>query len=80
MVSREIRGLGDVACCRPVGERMLGRRARPGVADPAPSQTRAPAYDASLEPSAAVLSLVPEDAETVTVTDFDQVRVELGME
>ena len=31
MVSREIRGLGAVVGCRPAGERMLGRRARPGV-------------------------------------------------
>jgi hypothetical protein len=46
---------------------------------PAPSQSRAPAYDATLEPAAAVLSLLPEDAETVTVTDFDRVRLELGM-
>ncbi len=45
-----------------------------------PSVARVPTYDASLEPSAAVLALVPEDAETVTVTDFDQVRRELGVE
>jgi hypothetical protein len=45
-----------------------------------PSETRAPAYDATLQPSAAVLALVPEDAETLTVTDFDQVRAELGMD
>jgi hypothetical protein len=38
-----------------------------------------PAYDASLQPSAAVLALVPEDAATVTVTDFDQVRARLGV-
>jgi hypothetical protein len=44
----------------------------------APSESPAPAYDASLEPSAAALALVPEDAETLTVTDFDQVRSELG--
>ena len=43
-----------------------------------PSETEAPAYDAALEPSAAVLALVPEEAETVTVTDFDEVRLELG--
>jgi hypothetical protein len=39
----------------------------------------APAYDESLEPSAAVLALVPEAAQTLTVTDFDQVRAELGL-
>ena len=37
------------------------------------------AYDAGLEPSAAVLALVPETAQTLTVTDFDQVRLELGL-
>ena len=41
----------------------------------APSETRAPAYDARLEPAAAVLALVPEEAETLTVTDFEQVRL-----
>ena len=46
----------------------------------APTETAAPAYDATLEPSAAVLALVPEDAETLTVTDFDQVRAELGVD
>ena len=45
----------------------------------APSETQVQAYDAALEPSAAVLALVPEEAETVTVTDFDQVRLELGL-
>ena len=45
----------------------------------APSATEAPAYDPTLQPSAAVLALVPEDATTVAVTDFDQVRVELGL-
>ena len=44
----------------------------------APGATRVPAYDAALEPSAAVLALVPQEAATVTVTDFDQVRLELG--
>jgi hypothetical protein len=53
----------------------------PEQASPAASSsaTQAPAYDGALEPSAAVLALVPEDAETVTVTDFDQVRLELGL-
>lgn len=35
-------------------------------------------YDASLEPSAAVLSLVPAAATSLTVTDFDQLRLVLG--
>jgi len=43
------------------------------------SETPEPAYDASLEPAAAVLALVPEDAQTLTVTDFDQVKLELGL-
>lgn len=44
------------------------------------SQTSAPAYDPTAQPASAVLALVPEDVETVTVTDFDQVRRELGVE
>jgi hypothetical protein len=35
-------------------------------------------YDPSLEPSAAVLPLVPADATTLEVTDFDQLRLTLG--
>lgn len=35
-------------------------------------------YDSSLEPSAAVLALVPEAASTLTVTDFDHLRLVLG--
>jgi hypothetical protein len=54
-------------------------RPEPAAQVAAPSLTGAPAYDGRLAPSAAVLSLVPEDAETLTVTDFDQVRLELGM-
>ncbi len=38
------------------------------------------AYDGAGPPASAVLRLVPEDVETVTVTDFDQVRAELGVE
>jgi hypothetical protein len=54
--------------------------------DPAPepravaSETPAPPYDGTAEPAEAVLALVPDDVETVTVTDFDQVRLELGVE
>ncbi len=52
--------------------------------DPAPteaaaSETPAPAYDGNLEPAAAVLALVPEAARTLTVTDYDEVRDELGV-
>lgn len=35
-------------------------------------------YDASQEPSAAVLALVPSAATTLEVTDFDQLRLVLG--
>jgi hypothetical protein len=54
----------------------------PSPAAPAPTSTppSASAYDGRLEPSAAVLALVPEDAEVLTVTDFDRVRQELGMD
>ncbi len=38
----------------------------------------APAYDADAEPAEAVLSLVPQSAEVVTVVDWDQVRAQLG--
>lgn len=47
---------------------------------PTPTPTPTPPYDGSLEPAAAVLALVPSDAQTVTVTDFDQVRKELGLD
>ncbi len=35
-------------------------------------------YDPSLEPSAAALTLVPDSATQLTVTDFDQLRLVLG--
>ena len=37
-----------------------------------------PAYDPELEPAAAVLALVPAEATLLTVTDFDQLRLQLG--
>lgn len=37
-------------------------------------------FDGSLEPSAAVLPLVPEDVVTMTVTDFEQVRLQMGLQ
>ncbi|HET9422404.1 MAG TPA: hypothetical protein VFO49_14790 [Nocardioides sp.] len=37
-----------------------------------------PAYDPELEPAAAVLALVPDAATVLTVTDFDQLRLQLG--
>lgn len=41
-------------------------------------ETPIPEYDASLEPSAAVLPLVPADVDSISVTDFDQLRLVLG--
>ena len=38
----------------------------------------APAYDEEAEPAEAVLSLVPQSANVVTVVDWDQVRAQLG--
>lgn len=53
--------------------------------DPEPVQQQVPEpetvvaeYDASQEPSAAVLALVPAAATTLEVTDFDQLRLVLG--
>lgn len=54
--------------------------------DPEPLPPRAdatptadPSYDAALEPAAAVLALVPEGTSALSVTDFEQVRLELGL-
>lgn len=38
-----------------------------------------PSYDAGLAPAAAVLALVPASAVTLTVTDLDEIRAELGV-
>ena len=55
--------------------------------DPQPSQPPrladlppepAPPYDGRAEPAEAVLALVPQSADVVTVTDWDLVRVQLG--
>lgn len=45
--------------------------------DSSPSGT--PTYDGEAEASAAVLPLVPTDAVDLTVTDFDQIRLQLGV-
>jgi hypothetical protein len=48
---------------------------------PAPGPTvttTEPTYDASLEPAAAVLALVPDEATRLAVTDYDQIRLQLG--
>lgn len=47
--------------------------------DAAPSVAPPPSFDPALEPAAAVLALVPGDVTTLTVTDFDQVRLHLGL-
>lgn len=47
---------------------------RPASASPSAT----PSYDASLPPVQAVLALVPRAATTLTFTDFDQVRAQLG--
>ena len=38
-----------------------------------------PTFDGSLESAAAVLPLVPDDVVTLTVTDFEQVRTQMGL-
>ena len=54
--------------------------------EPAPEPPRtlasvepAPAYDGTAEPATAVLSLVPQSADTITVMNWDDVRVQLGL-
>ncbi|MDO9494909.1 MAG: hypothetical protein Q7J48_04335 [Nocardioides sp.] len=44
----------------------------------APTETGPPAYDEALASASAVLALVPADATTLAVTDFEQVRLLLG--
>jgi hypothetical protein len=39
-----------------------------------------PEYDEALEPSAAVLALVPTTASTLLVTDYEQVRLQMGLQ
>lgn len=45
----------------------------------APTDTGPPSYDAALASAPAVLALVPDDATTLEVTDFEQVRLVLGV-
>jgi hypothetical protein len=60
-----------------------GRDIPPPDAEPtpvhSPTTTAHPLYDAGLEPAEAVLSMVPGSATTVTVTDFDETRRQLGV-
>jgi len=46
---------------------------------PPPRLAGTPSYDARLEPAAAVLPWVPADATTLTVTDLDEIRAQLGV-
>ena len=48
-------------------------------AELSPTATVAPPFDGRLEPAEAVLALVPTTATTLTVTDFDTIRVQLGV-
>jgi hypothetical protein len=43
-----------------------------------PAPQLAPAFDRKAEPAQAVLSLVPQSADVITVTDWDEIRVQLG--
>ncbi|MDP2772290.1 MAG: hypothetical protein Q8O61_01940 [Nocardioides sp.] len=43
-----------------------------------PAETGPPAYDEALASASAVLALVPDDATTLAVSDFEQVRLVLG--
>ena len=64
-------GLVGAAC---TGDPAPPRPAPPASSSPVP----APPYDRAAEPAEAVLALVPQAAEVVTVTDWDQVRAQLG--
>ena len=57
-----------------------GEMPAPDVEPAAPPSRLAgtPAYDPHLEPAAAVLPYVPQDATTLSVTDLDEVRRQLG--
>lgn len=61
---------------------LLGCQAEPAEA-PRPAAAiapePAPAYAAKVEPAEAVLSLVPQTADVLTVTDWDLVRAQLGV-
>ena len=60
-----------------------GRDIPPPDAEPSPmhspTTTAHPPFDAGLEPAEAALAMVPGSATTVTVTDFDEIRKDLGV-
>ncbi|MEZ0577554.1 hypothetical protein [Nocardioides sp. MH1] len=51
---------------------------KPVIPDAPVTETSVTEYDPGLEPSAAVLALVPDSASTLEVTDFDELRLTLG--
>jgi hypothetical protein len=51
---------------------------KPVIPPTSEAATEPPTYDPSLEPAAAALVLVPEEASVLTVTDFDEIRLQLG--
>ncbi len=61
---------------------LAGCQSEPVDREPRPlaavSPEPAPAYDATGEPAQAVLSLVPQSADVLTVTDWDAIRAQLG--
>ncbi len=78
---------------RPLGVSLLGaalaltagcgREIPPPDAQPSPvhspTTTAHPLFDPGLEPAEAVLAMVPGSATTLTVTDFDEIRKDLGV-
>lgn len=73
-------GMGLVAAALLATTGCGGHRAAPPRPTPSTSASPAPVFDTSLPPAKAVLALVPADATTLTVTDFDQVRAQYGAE
>jgi hypothetical protein len=71
-------GLGALAACALLVS-ACSSDPKPVYQDAPEPQAVVSEYDASLEPSAAVLPLVPEAATTLEVTDFDQLRLVLGL-
>lgn len=49
------------------------------VPEPTPSASGAPAYDGRLPPARAVMALVPADATSLALTDFDEIKAGFGM-
>lgn len=71
-------GLAAVLCLTAAG---CGRSEIPApvpLAPPTPTTTEHPDFDPGLEPAEAVLGMVPSSAEVLTVTDWDELRAQLG--